>query len=156
MKLTLDLHDIYNRGTEIEKALQQKFDEAVAKKAPLIEIIPGKGSGQLKKHVLRFLEPRTSSRSTTGSKKIRRTSAACSCISAGNPRTVERSHLRICISCTEQTHHTTAVRRNVRQWSRVYLGNGRRIMLRCQRYTNRLLTRRNSHETAKPPNWGDT
>ena len=32
------------------------FDEAVAKKAPLIEIIPGKGSGQLKKHVLRFLQ----------------------------------------------------------------------------------------------------
>ena len=27
-----------------------------AKKAPLVEIIPGKGSGQLKKHVLRFLE----------------------------------------------------------------------------------------------------
>ena len=46
MKLTLDLHDIYNRGTEIEKALQQKFDEAIAKKAPLLEIIPGKGSGR--------------------------------------------------------------------------------------------------------------
>ena len=61
MKLTLDLHDIYNRGTEIEKALQQKFDEAIAKKAPLIEIIPGKGSGQLKKHVLRFLEKKSSS-----------------------------------------------------------------------------------------------
>lgn len=56
MKLTLDLHDIYNHGTEIEKALQRIFDEAVAKKAPMIEIIPGKGSGQLKKHVLRFLE----------------------------------------------------------------------------------------------------
>ena len=56
MKLTLDLHDIYNSGPEIEKALKAKFDEAVAKKAPLIEIIPGKGSGQLKKHVLRFLE----------------------------------------------------------------------------------------------------
>jgi dsDNA-specific endonuclease/ATPase MutS2 len=56
MKLTLDLHDIYNRGTEIEKALQGIFDEALAKKAPMIEIIPGKGSGQLKKHVLRFLE----------------------------------------------------------------------------------------------------
>jgi hypothetical protein len=28
----------------------------VRKKAPLVEIIPGKGSGQLKKHVLRFLE----------------------------------------------------------------------------------------------------
>jgi dsDNA-specific endonuclease/ATPase MutS2 len=56
MKLTLDLHDIYNHGAEIEKALQQKFDEAIAKKAPLLEIIPGKGSGQLKKHVLRFLD----------------------------------------------------------------------------------------------------
>lgn len=60
MKLTLDLHDIYNRGTEIEKALQGIFDEAIAKKAPLIEIIPGKGSGQLKKHVLRFLETKKS------------------------------------------------------------------------------------------------
>ncbi len=56
MKLTLDLHDIYNQGTQIEKALQQIFDDAVKKKAPMIEIIPGKGSGQLKKHVLRFLE----------------------------------------------------------------------------------------------------
>jgi len=56
VKLTLDLHDIYNRGDQIERALKQIFDEAVAKKAPVIEIIPGKGSGQLKKHVLRFLE----------------------------------------------------------------------------------------------------
>ena len=56
MKLTLDLHDIYNSGAEIEKALKAVFDEAVAKKAPVIEIIPGKGSGQLKKHVLRFLQ----------------------------------------------------------------------------------------------------
>lgn len=60
MKLTLDLHDIYNKGTEIEKALQNIFDEALAKKAPMIEIIPGKGSGQLKKHVLRFLEKKRS------------------------------------------------------------------------------------------------
>jgi dsDNA-specific endonuclease/ATPase MutS2 len=61
VKLTLDLHDIYNQGAEIEKALQRVFDEAVAKKAPMIEIIPGKGSGQLKKHVLRFLEKKRSS-----------------------------------------------------------------------------------------------
>ena len=52
----LDLHDIYNRGQDIDQALQAIIDEAVAKKAPLVEIIPGKGSGQLKKHVLRFLE----------------------------------------------------------------------------------------------------
>ena len=56
VKLKLDLHDIYNRGGEIDRALRAVIDEAVAKKAPLVEIIPGKGSGQLKKHVLRFLE----------------------------------------------------------------------------------------------------
>lgn len=56
MKLTLDLHDIYNRGADIERALKEIMEEAVAKKAPLVEIIPGKGSGQLKKHVLRFLQ----------------------------------------------------------------------------------------------------
>jgi DNA-nicking Smr family endonuclease len=56
VKLKLDLHDIYNHGGEIDKALQAVIDEAVAKKAKLVEIIPGKGSGALKKHVLRFLD----------------------------------------------------------------------------------------------------
>ena len=56
MKLKLDLHDIYNRGTDIDRALREIIDEAVAKKAPLVEIITGKGSGQLKKRVLRFLD----------------------------------------------------------------------------------------------------
>ncbi len=56
MKLTLDLHDIYNRGGEIDRALHAVIREAVEKKAPLVEIIPGKGSGALKKHVLRFLD----------------------------------------------------------------------------------------------------
>ena len=56
VKLKLDLHDIYNRGDEIESALQSIIAEAVAKKAPLVEIIPGKGTGQLKKRVLRFLD----------------------------------------------------------------------------------------------------
>ncbi|HZN75675.1 MAG TPA: Smr/MutS family protein [Micromonosporaceae bacterium] len=56
MKLKLDLHDIYNRSGDIERALQGIIQEAVAKKATLVEIIPGKGSGQLKKRVLRFLD----------------------------------------------------------------------------------------------------
>jgi DNA-nicking Smr family endonuclease len=56
MKLKLDLHDVYNRGHDIDRALQGIIDEAVAKKATLVEIIPGKGSGQLKKRVLRFLD----------------------------------------------------------------------------------------------------
>jgi DNA-nicking Smr family endonuclease len=56
VKLTLDLHDIYNRGADIDRALREIIDEAVAKKATLVEIITGKGSGQLKKHVLRYLD----------------------------------------------------------------------------------------------------
>jgi dsDNA-specific endonuclease/ATPase MutS2 len=56
MKLKLDLHDVYNRGQDIDRALKAIMDEAVAKKATLVEIIPGKGSGQLKKRVLRFLD----------------------------------------------------------------------------------------------------
>ncbi len=56
VKLKLDLHEMYNRGDEIERALQAVIDEAIEKKAPLVEIIPGKGSGQLKKRVLRFLD----------------------------------------------------------------------------------------------------
>jgi DNA-nicking Smr family endonuclease len=56
VKLKLDLHEIYNRGGDIDRALRQIIDEAVAKRAPLVEIIPGKGSGQLKKRVLRFLD----------------------------------------------------------------------------------------------------
>lgn len=56
MKLKLDLHDIYNKGQDIERALNGIINEAVAKRAPLVEIIPGKGSGQLKKRVIRFLE----------------------------------------------------------------------------------------------------
>ena len=56
MKLKLDLHDIYNRGDDIDRALRAVLDEAIAKKASMIEIVPGKGSGQLKKRVLRFLD----------------------------------------------------------------------------------------------------
>jgi DNA-nicking Smr family endonuclease len=56
MKLTLDLHEIYNRGGDIDRALLAIINEAVATKSPLVEIIPGKGSGALKKHVLRFLD----------------------------------------------------------------------------------------------------
>ncbi|MEN8615016.1 Smr/MutS family protein [Dehalogenimonas sp. THU2] len=54
-KITLDLHEIFNKGRTIETELNRVVDEAVRKKIALLEIIPGKGSGQLKKHVLRFL-----------------------------------------------------------------------------------------------------
>lgn len=54
-KLKLDLHDIYNKGDQIEAELQRIVDEAMDRRIELVEIIPGKGSGQLKKRVLRFL-----------------------------------------------------------------------------------------------------
>jgi dsDNA-specific endonuclease/ATPase MutS2 len=54
-KLVLDLHDIYNRGRSIDDELNRVVTEALEKKINLVEIIPGKGSGQLKKRVLRFL-----------------------------------------------------------------------------------------------------
>lgn len=55
-KLVLDLHDIYNKGEEITHALERIIDEAVEKKIRTVEIISGKGSGQLKKKVLKFLD----------------------------------------------------------------------------------------------------
>lgn len=55
-KLKLDLHDIFNRGGQIESALNGIIREAVEKKIALVEIIPGKGSGVLKERVLKFLQ----------------------------------------------------------------------------------------------------
>ena len=57
-KLKLDLHDIYNRGDKIDQALRDAMAEAVRIRASEVEIIPGKGSGQLKKRVLRYLAQR--------------------------------------------------------------------------------------------------
>lgn len=55
-KLVLDLHDIYNKGDQIDRALEQVMQDAIDKKIRLVEIIPGKGSGALKKKVLRYLD----------------------------------------------------------------------------------------------------
>lgn len=55
-KLVLDLHDIFNRGGQIEAAFNDIIGQAVSKKIALVEIIPGKGSGVLKERVLKFLQ----------------------------------------------------------------------------------------------------
>lgn len=55
-KLKLDLHEIFNHGPAIDWELERVIHDAVKKKIPQVEIIPGKGSGQLKKRVLKFLE----------------------------------------------------------------------------------------------------
>ncbi len=54
-KIVLDLHDVFNKGGVIDAELRRVMVEAVDRKIATVEIIPGKGSGQLKKRVLRFL-----------------------------------------------------------------------------------------------------
>ncbi len=56
MKLKLDLHPIFSDSRSIESSLEAIIDEAVEKHASEVEIIPGKGSGALKKTVLRYLD----------------------------------------------------------------------------------------------------
>jgi DNA-nicking Smr family endonuclease len=53
--LTLDLHPVYNKGELIDQALEDVMQQAQQKKIAEVEIICGKGKGQLKKKVLRFL-----------------------------------------------------------------------------------------------------
>jgi len=54
-KIVVDLHAIYNKGFQIDAELNRAITQAVERRIALVEIIPGKGSGQLKKSVLRFL-----------------------------------------------------------------------------------------------------
>lgn len=51
-KLKLDLHDLFNKGREIEAELNRVIRQAVEEKITLVEIIPGKSSGQLKKQTV--------------------------------------------------------------------------------------------------------
>lgn len=55
-KIKLDLHNIFNNDKAIDSELNRVINEAVRKGITLVEIITGKGAGQLKKRVLRFLE----------------------------------------------------------------------------------------------------
>ncbi|MCC7331683.1 MAG: Smr/MutS family protein [Flavobacteriales bacterium] len=55
-RVLLDLHDVFNNSKKIEASLSDAFFHAIDCKIKTIEIIHGKGSGQLKKRVIRFLE----------------------------------------------------------------------------------------------------
>lgn len=55
-RIKLDLHDIYNNSKAIDEALEEAFNDAIDNKIKEVEIIPGKGSGQLRKKVERFLK----------------------------------------------------------------------------------------------------
>ena len=55
-QLTLDLHPIAKRGAAIDEALYEIIEQAQVRKVKSVEIIPGKGTGQLRKRVLKFLD----------------------------------------------------------------------------------------------------
>lgn len=55
----IDLHPIAKQGDRIDEALHATFTEAERKRLRTIEIITGKGSGQLKHRVLKFLDQKS-------------------------------------------------------------------------------------------------
>src|SRR5690606_35631798 len=82
MSLKLDLHDVYNKNRDIDRALNDIIEEALRKKAKTVEIIPGKGTGQLKKRVLRFLDQKEIRAKYHRVEKDGRTSGGCSSTSS--------------------------------------------------------------------------
>ncbi|MDI5961481.1 Smr/MutS family protein [Streptomyces sp. SL13] len=53
--ISLDLHPIFRNNRDIELALREALFRAARTGEPALEIIPGKGTGQLRKRVLAFL-----------------------------------------------------------------------------------------------------
>lgn len=53
--LTLDLHPIFRNDRDIDMALRQALFKAAATGIDIVQIIPGKGTGRLKKRVLAVL-----------------------------------------------------------------------------------------------------
>ena len=53
--LTLDLHPIFRNNRDIDKAVRAALFRAAGERLDVLEIIPGKGSGQLKARVLALL-----------------------------------------------------------------------------------------------------
>lgn len=53
--VTLDLHPIFRNTRAVDVALREAVFKAAATGTDVLEIIPGKGSGQLKRRVLAFL-----------------------------------------------------------------------------------------------------
>jgi dsDNA-specific endonuclease/ATPase MutS2 len=52
----LDLHPIFRNNRDIEMALREVIFKAARTGVDVVQIIPGKGSGKLKRRVLAFLE----------------------------------------------------------------------------------------------------
>jgi dsDNA-specific endonuclease/ATPase MutS2 len=51
----VDLHGVFRSDRDIDSAVRTAIFRAVREKVAVVEIIPGKGSGQLKRRVLAML-----------------------------------------------------------------------------------------------------
>ena len=60
--MTLDLHPIFRDQRAIDRAIREAVFKAAAPGVDVLEIIPGKGSGTLKRRVLALLGQRHLSR----------------------------------------------------------------------------------------------
>ena len=79
-RLKLDLHDVYNNSKAIDQALNEIFEEAIEKRIREVEIIPGKGSGQLRKKWNVFYNSRILNRFTTALRMTAKILGGCLCI----------------------------------------------------------------------------
>lgn len=53
--LTVDLHPIFRNDRDVDNAVRNAIFRAAREKIRVVEIIPGKGSGKLKRRVLGML-----------------------------------------------------------------------------------------------------
>lgn len=54
-KYKIDLHAIFNKGDLIDKEITDAIENCVENRINILEIVHGKGSGALKKRVIRIL-----------------------------------------------------------------------------------------------------
>lgn len=54
-RLTVDLHGVFRNDRDIDNAVRRAIFRAAREKIKVVEIIPGKGSGKLKRRVLAML-----------------------------------------------------------------------------------------------------
>jgi dsDNA-specific endonuclease/ATPase MutS2 len=55
-KLTVDLHPVFRNDRDIDNAVRAAIFRARRENIPLVEFIPGRGSGKLKHRVLAMLK----------------------------------------------------------------------------------------------------
>ncbi|MFD9894863.1 Smr/MutS family protein [Amycolatopsis sp. NPDC058986] len=54
-KLTVDLHPFFRNDRDLDATVRRTIFRAAKERVPVVEFIPGKGSGKLKKRVLAML-----------------------------------------------------------------------------------------------------